>query len=216
MEFIKKVLWAGITIAIMYFGYLAYTNWWSTGGSFDQKKQAAEQYVAQKKGEVAKQVSAKAEEYTGTVVGEAKQGVLNYVKEKISDGLAHVGEGLIHSAESLLGASSTEVLRPITVNTVAGNDTGSLPIPIGAGFANPASPATITTKVGAELIFSINRGATYSITWGDGTSDKGSVDTETVKLVSHAWQTPGDFTIKISIRGNGVSQDYVFPIRAYP
>lgn len=216
MEFIKKVLWVGITIAIIYFGYLAYINWWNAGGSLEQKKQAAEQYVAQKKDEVAKQVGAKAEEYTGTVVGEAKKGVLNYVKEKISDGLAHIGEGLIHSAESLLGASSTEVLRPLTVNTVAGNDAGSLPIPVGTGFANPASPATITTKVGAELIFSINRGATYSITWGDGTSDKGSVAIESVKLVSHTWQTAGDFTIKISIRGNGVSQDYIFPIRVYP
>lgn len=216
MEFIKKVLWAGITIAIIYFGYLAYINWWSTGGTLEQKKQAAEQYVAQKKVEVAKQVGAKAGEYTGKVVGEAKKGVLEYVKEKISDGLANVGEGLIHSAESMLGASSTAILRPVTVNTVAGNSAGTLPIPTGSGFSTPASPATITTKVGAELIFSINRGATYSIDWGDKATDKGSVETESVKLVSHVWKTEGDFSIKISIRGGGVSQDYTFPIRVYP
>ncbi|MEK7089822.1 MAG: hypothetical protein AAB920_03325, partial [Patescibacteria group bacterium] len=208
MEFIKKVLWAGITIAIIYFGYLAYINWWSAGGSFDQKKQAAEQYVAQKKDEVAKQVGAKAQEYTGVVVQQAKTGVLDYVKQKISDGLANVGEGLIHSAESLLGASSTEILRPVTVATVAGNNAGSVSKPTGSGFITPAPPATITTKVGAPIIFSINRGTTYSIDWGDKTSDKGSVDVESVKLVSHAWANGGDFSIKISVRGGGVSQDY--------
>lgn len=197
MEFIKKVLWAGITIAIIYFGYLAYTSWWNTGGTLEQKKQAAEQYVTQKKNEVTKQVGAKAQEYTNTIVGEAKKGVLDYVKEKISDGLAYVGDGLTHSAESLLGASST------------------LARPTGSAFLTPATPATITTKVGAELVFSINRGATYSITWGDGTSDEGSVDVESVKLVSHTWKNEGDFAVKISIRGNGVSQDYTFPIRVY-
>lgn len=216
MEFLKKVLWVGITIAIIYFGYLAYINWWSTGGSLEQKKQAAEQYVAQKKDEVTKQVGAKAQEYTGVVVQQAKTGVLDYVKQKVSDGLAGVGEGLIHSAESLLGASSTSILRPVTVATVAGNNTGSVPQPTGSGFITPASPATITTKVGAPIIFSINRGATYSIDWGDKTSDKGSVESESVKLVSHAWLSEGDFNIKISVRGGGVSQDYTFPIRIYP
>lgn len=216
MEFIKKVLWVVITIAVIYFGYLAYINWWNAGSSLDAKKQAAEQYVVQKKDEVIKTVGDKTNEYTGVVVQEAKKGVLDYVKGKISDGLTSVGDGLINSAESLLGASSTELLRPVTVNSVSGNDAGKLPIPTGAGFLTPASPATITTKIGAQIIFSINRGATYSVDWGDGVKDQGSVETESVKLVSHAWQKEGDFSIKILVRGSGVSQDYTFPIRVYP
>ena len=217
MEFLKKIIWAGVTITIIYFGYKAYVNWWSVGGgSLEEKKQAAEQYVAKKKAEVGQKVTQTANEVAGGVVSEAKKGILDYFKEKVSDGLTSVGEGLVHSAESLIGASSTGPLNPLTIDTMGGNAAGALTSPSGSGFVTPAVPATVATKVNVPIIFSVNRGVSYSVSWGDKTSDSGTVDGDTVKLLSHAWQNEGDFIVSISIRGGGVSQDYSFPIRVYP
>lgn len=216
MGFVKKVLWAGITIAIIYFGYLAYINWWNAGGTLEQRKQAAEQYVSEKKAEVGKQVSDKASAIAGGVVTSAKQGVLDYVKGKISDGLTVVGESLVHSAESLVGATTTALATPVTVHSITGSDASVIAPPTNVGFMVPAVPATIATRVGSPLIFSVNRGLTYSVRWGDGATDSGRVDTESVKLLSHTWSVEGDYTVAISIRGGGVSQDTTFPVRIYP
>ena len=217
MEFLKKIIWAGITIAIIYFGYQAYVNWWSVGGgSLEEKKQIAEQYVEKKKAEVGQKVTQTATQVAGGVVSEAKKGVLDYFKEKVSDGLTSVGNGLVHSAESLLGASSTGPLNPLTIGTIGADNTGILSVPSGIGFSTPAVPATVATKVNVPVIFSVNRGVSYSVNWGDKTTDSGTVDSDSVKLLSHAWQSEGDFIVSISIRGGGVSQDYSFPIRVYP
>ena len=118
------------------------------------------------------------------------------------------------SAESLVGASSTAEINPVTVSSITGGGS-TLPLPTGDGYKTPATPATISTKVNAPLIFSVNRGASYTVDWGDAANEKGTVESESVRLLSHAWTTVGDFVVKLSVRGGGVSQDYSFPIRVY-
>lgn len=212
----RKLFIFVIVGALCYIGYLAYVRWWGSSSTLAEKKQAAQEYVVQKTGEATKKVEEKAKEYSGTVVSEAKQTVLGYVKEKVSEGLASVGRGIMNSAESLLGASSTSALLPVTIPSLTGGTQSTLQIPTGSEFFTPAPPATFVTKIGVPVVFSINRGATYSIAWGDTTTDEGTVEQELIKLVSHSWSREGDFSVKVSVKGSGLSQSYTFPIRVYP
>ncbi|MFA6407167.1 MAG: PKD domain-containing protein [Candidatus Paceibacterota bacterium] len=214
--FFRKLFTIALVGALCYFGYLAYVRWWDGSSTFSEKKQAVQDYVVQKTGETTKKVEEKAKEYSGEVVSEAKQTVLGYVKEKISAGLASVGRGIVNSAESLLGASSTTALAPVTISSIAGGAGNALQAPVGSEYFTPAPPATFVTKVGVPVVFSINRGTSYSITWGDSKIDEGTVAQELIKLVSHTWEKEGDFSVKVSVKGNGVSQTYTFPIRVYP
>lgn len=214
-EFFRKLIWFIVLCGVAYGLYVAYLKWWDTGTVASTQK-AVEQYVTKKTGEVQKRVTDRAKEYASEVVGEAKKSVLDSVKDAVSNALTGIGKSIMHSAESMIGASSSEPIPPVTVSSITTNAAGSVPPPTGTEYLAPAPPATLITRVNARVIFSINRGTTYTIDWGDKLKDTGSVTQELVKLVSHSYASEGDFNVKISVTGGGVSQNYSFPIRVYP
>ena len=56
----------------------------------------------------------------------------------------------------------------------------------------------------------------YHILWGDGTKDDGPVPSDAVQLVSHFWESQGDFTITIRVEENaGAPFTYELPVRVY-
>lgn len=213
-EFAKKLAWFVVLCAIAYGLFVFYVDWWNTPASAPTK-QAVEKFIARTTGDAKQRVEQKAKEYTSEVVGEVKQSALDVVKEQVSHALTGIGEGIMRSAESLIGASSTP-LTPITASSLAPNAGGTLPVPKGGEYDTPAPPVTLITRVDAPLVFSINRGTAYEIVWGDGERATGTVAGEVVRLVSHAWKTEGDFTAVVSVRGAGVLQSDSYHIRVYP
>ncbi len=214
-EFFRKLIWFIVLCAVAYGLYVAYIKWWDTGAVANTQK-AVEQYVTKKTSEVQKQVADKAKEYTSEVVGEAKKTALDSIKEAVSGALTGLGKSIMHSAESMIGASSSEPMQPVSISSITTNTNGSVAAPTGGDYLAPAPPATLITRVNVPVIFSINRGTTYTIDWGDKLKDTGSVTQELVKLISHNYANEGDFAVKISVTGGGVSQNYSFPIRVYP
>lgn len=214
-EFFSRLIWFIVLCAVAYGLYVAYLKWWDTGTVANTQK-AVEQYVAKKTGEVQKQVEQKTKEYTSQVVGEAKKSVLDSIKDTVSNALTGLGKGIMSSAESLIGASSSAPMSPVTISSITTNTNGQVSAPTGSEYLAPAPPATLITRVNTPVVFSINRGATYTIDWGDTKKDTGSVTQELVKLVSHSYANEGDFAVKIAVTGAGVSQNYSFPIRVYP
>ncbi len=214
-DFLRRVIWFAVLCAAIYAAYVAYIRWWDNG-TVARKGQEVQQYVTKKVGEVKTQAEEKTKEYTSEVVGEAKKTLLDAIKEQVSGALTGIGKGIVHSAESIIGVSSTDALPPITAAALSGNASGTMVVPAGAEYLAPAPPATLISRVGAPLTFSINRGTTYTANWGDGARDTGAVDQESVKLISHSWAREGDYQTTISVKGNGVSQDYLFPIRIFP
>ncbi len=211
---VRKIASLVLVGIIAYVGYLAYVRWWD-GPTLQTAKDRTQEFFTKKADEARTAVEEKTEEYADQVVSEAKQTALGYVKEKISEGMSSMGDSLLTAAGSLIGASTTP-LSPLSVKTIAGSADGILMSPTGASYATPPQPASLITKVGTPLIFSINRGATYVINWGDSGTENGKVENEQVKLVSHAWRNEGDYLISISVEGGGVSQKYTFPVRVYP
>lgn len=214
-DFLRRLIWFVVLCAVAYGLYVAYLKWWDTG-AVAKTQQAVEQYVTKKTGEAQRQVEQKTKEYTSQVVGEAKKTVLQAIKDQVSSALTGIGKGIMRSAESLIGASSSEPLASVTIPSITTNTNGSVSAPTGTEYLAPAPPATLITRVNVPVIFSINRGTAYTIDWGDTKKDTGTVTQELVKLVSHSYANEGDYAVKISVSGGGVLQNYSFPIRVYP
>lgn len=206
--FVRRLIWLVVVAALCYAAYVAYIRWWDNGFA-ERAKEAVSTFVTQTlekaKTTVGMKVQEKATEVADTVVSEATGAATRYVKTKASEALSTIGAKIAETAGSLIGTSTSDHFPA-----------GTVPVATSTGFLLPPPPATLVTAVGTPLVFSITRGVSYSVSWGDGTNEQGVVPTDVMQLVSHAWAVPGDHTVTITLTSGSTPQTFSFPVRVYP
>lgn len=219
-----------ILSALGYFGYQAYTKWWDTV-AFNQKKDQVTETLgntaSSTKGiltEKAGEVKAKIGEYTNQVVGEAKEGAMDFVKRKIGEGISAIGNSIAGLGGNLAGNKETTQINPVSVSRIVQNyystsggtqvNTNQIPAPTSTTYFIPPSSTSIIAGINVPLVFSINSNVSYQVDWGDGNKEEGSATSGNIKLLSHAWKEKGDYNVNFSIT-NGSTTKYSFPIRVY-
>ena len=186
---LRKLLWVAFVAAIGYGVWWVATKWWTGPLTWENvKSHAGEVYETAKQkatGVTADTVKQEVQTYSDQVVEEAKGGVVRYAKQKAGETLAGIGKKIITAAGTVTKGGILEQ--------------SSAPLPTGPGFTVPAPPSALSVTVGAELVLSIAPSGTYDIQWGDALIDRGTVGQGTVRLVRHAWKTPGDYVVRVSV-----------------
>ena len=218
-------MWLLILSVIGYFGYQTYTKWWNTdllksktedvGGTVASTTEKAKSFVEEQTAEIKE----KAGEYTDQVVEGAKDGILDFIKEKIGEGIASLGENVSNLGNNLSGArTQTNPISTIVQNYYQGgnqSETNQIPAPTSSLYFQPPSVTSIIAQENSPLVFSINSNVSYSVDWGDGEKEEGSEADGNVRLLSHIWKNKGDYDVRITISNGSVAKDYSFPIRVY-
>lgn len=226
--FVKVILWVVILSVVGYFGYQTYTKWWDTDllksktdnvqGAVASTTQKAKSFV---EGQTA-EIKEKAEEYTDQVVEEAKNGILDFVKEKIGEGVSSLGDTIANLGNSLAGTDVTKI-NPVTVPSIIQNyyqggssvNSNEIPAPTSSVYFQPPSSTSIIAGEDTPMVFSINSNVSYEVDWGDGNKDVGSGTSGNIKLLSHTWKHKGDYSVKFLITNGSTTTEYSFPIRVY-
>ena len=205
-NFFRRLIWLIVVAAVLYGAYLAYLRLWNDG-SLERAQQTASDFnsntVGTAKDKLAGTVGQQAKEYASSVVSQAEGAVTAYIKQKASDALSALGTKVVDTVGSLIGTSTQHF------------PAGTVPLATSSGFLIPPPPATVVAKVNEPLIFSITRGVSYAVTWGDGKEETGTVPNDMTQLVSHAWVTPGDYTVNMTLKTANSTHTYSFPIRVY-
>lgn len=224
-RFIKIFIWLLIFSTVGYFGYQAYTKWWNTDllksktgnveGTVASTTEKAKSFIQEQTAEIKE----KAGEYTDQVVEGAKDGVLDFIKEKIGEGITSLGENVLNLGNNLSGTKvQANPVSTIVQNYYQGNsqsETNQIPAPTSSLYFQPPSVTSIIAQENSPLIFSINSNVSYHIDWGDGEKEEGSESDGNVRLLSHIWKSKGDYSVKITISNGSGVKDYSFPIRVY-
>ena len=208
--FLKGTLWIVFFALLLAGGFLAYTKWWDAG--------FLDRVIGEVKGTAVETVQNAAD----NVVGEVKQGAADYAKQASAGIVSSIGEGLLRFAASIVGesASTTPLVSTSTLGVSASvnpllSASGTVPAALTSGFLLPPPATTIVTNVGVPLTFSINRGASYEVRWGDGVVDKGTISSDSSRVISHGWAKEGDYEVIFQVKENTFSYSYSFPIRVY-
>lgn len=228
--FVKFVLWMIVLSVLGYFGYQAYTKWWDADTVNQKKEQITETLESAasstKGGLVEKtgQAKEKINEYTSQVVGEAREGALNFVKGKIGEGIAVIGESIVGLGNDLTGEKDQTQVNPVSISNIVQNyystsggvqvSTNQIPAPTSSSYFKPPSSTSIIAGINVPLVFSINSNVSYHVDWGDGNKEEGIETSGNIKLLSHAWKEKGDYNVKFSVT-NSSTMEYSFPIRVY-
>lgn len=202
--FFKGVAWVSFFIVLLAGGVYAYLKWWDKTGTLDA-------IVGQVKGAAVESVT-KASTAALQSAGQAAAGT---AKQTASDALSSLGNALSEFAASVVGPATSSV--PLAGQGIAVASSGPVAVPAAtsSSFSLPPPFTTITTKVGASLTFSVNREGSYSIAWGDGQGDDGTVAANATALVSHAWGTEGDYTVQFNVTDSDGAHAFAFPVRVY-
>ncbi len=211
--FRKALLWIIVLVAVGYGAWYAYSKWWGidnakrVGGFMDTTAKNIGNAAVTKAGEIGTEVASNtvksARSFVGSTIGNLLSG--------LGSSIENAGIGLGGTPSSPAGS------------TTNGNQTyaqpalpsGSAPAPTSSAFSVPPPPATVMTKVGVPLSFSINSGTTYRVEWGDGKVAEGTTAAHEVTVISHMWSAQGDYTVHMTIGDNGSKTISSFPVRAY-
>jgi len=206
--FVRRLIWFIVVAALCYAAYVAYVRWWDNG-FVERATETVSTFISETlekaKTTVGMRVEEKANQVANTVVSEATGAATRYVKTKASEALSAIGAKIVETAGSLIGTSTSDHFPA-----------GTVPVATSTGFLLPPPSATLVTNVETPLVFSITRGVSYSVAWGDGTTERGVVPADVMQLVSHAWAVPGDHTVTITLTSTGAPQTFSFPVRVYP
>lgn len=207
MKILRSTLYLALGAAVVYGGYLAYTQW-VQGRPLSDLWSKATQYASTTQAAVGQ-----AQKSIGLVEGAFASATQAFssAKETVGSVLSGIGGGLQSLGTGLLGAPSASSAPAVTVSggTTQTNPSPA-PAPASSGSAS-AIHATVTTAVGEPLYFSLTSGAHYDITWGDGTESSGALNEGTATVVRHTWNAAGNYTVNVSVDGHS----YTFPIRVY-
>lgn len=194
---VTRVLWLAGIGAILYGGFVAYERWWD--GDWGALKDRAFSLVR----ETTQTIKERAEEKGGEVLESAKEEATETAKGAIASAVGgvieSVGETIARFGESIAG-------MPARAPAPAASD---------SIFSVPPPPVALSAKAGASLTFAVNEGTAYAAEWGDSVKDEGEKDKNETVLLRHAWTVPGDYTITLTTRDNGVTHREVFPVRIY-
>jgi hypothetical protein len=198
-SFLKFILWVAVLGGVVYGGFYAYDNWWKADGG-----KAIREEAGQKLGDYAK-----------SVASTTKETAASFLKDKLGDFIANVGEEIVSAGLNLSGATSAVPFYSPVPNSPTVLPVGSVPAPTSSAFDAPPPPATIVVKTGESISFSINSGQTYKIDWGDNVKDQGATEAGKTTIVNHTWKAEGDYTVNVSV-GTSVSTNvFSFPVRVY-
>jgi hypothetical protein len=204
MGIIRRVLWLLFIAAVGYGIYYVSVRWWEGPLTWENaKRQATELFESAKERTTEAVVDTareSAEQYAGEVIKEAKEDAVRYTKEKVTEGFSSIGEKIIGAVERVVqgGILSHDTTEP----------------PSGAAFK--AVPTALSVTVGEELVFSFSPGVEYEASWGDGVVARGKVKNDVVRLVRHAWNKAGDYTVTLKTTSSTRSGSEVeIPVRVY-
>ncbi|MCP6719875.1 MAG: hypothetical protein KJI72_00930 [Patescibacteria group bacterium] len=210
------VFWVLLFVGISYGGYFGYARWWS-GDTGSETRGGAGQFL----GSIVDSLENKARERAQAVreaKEETEETAKQYVKQKVAETIFPVGKKIQSFAGSLVNNTPT-VVSPqgiLTINSITGGESETLPAEASSLFLVPPPPATIITKVGTPLIVSINRVSIYSVDWGDGEREEGESFPDEVRFLSHTWLSKGDYPVSVEVQEEGASEyTYSFPVRVY-
>jgi len=204
--FIRRVFWFVVVVGLVYIGYTSYVRWWNPSFPAQVKETATNLFAGamdKVKTTVIPGIEKKAGEYASSAVREAEGQLSSYIRKKASDALSSIGAKLMGDVGSVIG-SSTERFPE-----------GTVPVATSSGFLLPPPSATLVTNVNAPLVFAITRNSSYTIVWGDGTKESGTVAADAMRVVSHAWARSGDYSVVMTITASGLTETRTFPVRIY-
>ena len=211
MRFIgKALLWIIILAAVGYGAWYAYAKWWNA----DNAKQVGN-FVDTTAKNIGSTAANKANELGTSVASSAVQSATSFVGSTIGDLLSGLGSSLENAGVGLGGTPSVPASTPGNDYTQPVVPSGPSPAPTSSTFNVPPPPATIMTKVGASLSFSINSGKTYNVDWGDGKVAQGATAANEVTVINHSWNVQGDYMVHMTIGENGSQSTSSFPVRVY-
>ncbi len=202
MKFLRWIFYLALAAAIIYGAYLVYMKW-VNGEPISSLWRTAKEYASST--ESAVNSTTKTVNAVQTGIASATD-AFAAAKTSIGGVLSGLGSAIEDLGTGISGATSTSPVAAAPSPTV-----GPAPAPSSGAFLVPPPPATVTTAVGAPLYFSLNSGQSYSISWGDGATDAGSLNASEVTVVKHSWSAAGDYIVKVTIDASS----YTFPIRVY-
>lgn len=199
---VKKLLWIVAIAALLYGGYIAYEYWWESGRPPGEVRGASTRILSAAEG-VWEKVKEAAHTFTTRVVGEAEQTFTEAAKEKAGDLIAPLGEQITSFAGTLSGGDGSS----------SAGGTANIPAATGSTFSVLPPAAAIVVKPNMPITFSVNRVSSYTVDWGDGMTEKGTVPKDRITLLTHAWTAAGDYSVNVNLEEDGSSHAYLFPIR---
>ncbi|MBI2279000.1 MAG: hypothetical protein HYU81_02995 [Candidatus Brennerbacteria bacterium] len=202
-SFVVRILLFVAVGTLLYGGFVAYERWWD--GDWDALKNRAFSFA----GETAEKVKEKGIEAGQAVLESAKseavQTAKNTFTSAVGGAIESLGETFVSLGGSVAGSSGS---------ATGGAATEAPPVS-GSMFSIPPPPVALTAKVGEELVFAVNEGTRYSVSWGDGTSDEREKSESATVLLRHAWRASGDYTVTLTTALAGSTRPVLFPVRVY-
>jgi hypothetical protein len=194
-----RILWLAVTGALLYGGFVAYERWWD--GDLAFLKDRAFSLTR----DTAENIKEKASEAAGDALDTAKEqaaeATKDFIASAVGDLIESVGETIQEYGRSLGNSVSSDAQRAPPVS--------------GTGFIIPPPPVTLSTSVNETLAFAVNHVGRYTVNWGDGAFGEGMVTEGKPMLLNHAWISPGDYAVKLSVVSPVGTHTETFPVRVY-
>lgn len=209
----KKVgIWAFVLFVVFLAAYLAYGRYWGS--------ERALSALGDVRGITLEKLSAAGEflkEKTTKTFEKGIQSTYSYMKKGAGEGVASLGEGLTglgnDLAENNSPTSTSSSANPSSVATTTVTVSSTSPE---SGFFSPAPLYSLVARKGEPLRFSMNREGDYTIDWGDGKTEGGSIASGGAAVVGHVWSRTGDYRVRIEVREKGAgAEQFSFPVRIY-
>ncbi len=199
-KFIAGVL---ILAAVVYFGYVFYEKWYSSGGLNGV-------------------VSSAEEKASGTLNGAKNtvvSGLQSVLAKNASDVAKWAGDQMyslgksIAGTSSLSGVSSTET---VGTNSIPFFNNQVIAAPSSSESSSSVPPPTVSIMTGLnqQISLSLVSDGTYEVNWGDGVVEDGTgKGLDTITVIAHSWSKAGDYPVQVKTTQAGQTSSYSFPIR---
>ncbi len=200
---VKPILWLLLAVALIAGGYFLYQRWWNDPESNSVFGKAKGSFI-----EKVADAAAFVKERTGKTFEKAAVSSYSYAKKGAGETLASLGGGLESLGERISGTSSAPYASPAPASSASSTPSGA-----GTGFFVPPPLFSLSGIPGEPFLFSLNRAGAFSVSWGDGASEKIAVAEGETKTAEHSWDRKGDFEVVISFASASGREEWKFFVR---